>query len=47
MRRSQDELGSAAEAVAAYQESFELQLARHKDDAGDVDWFALLRDING
>jgi hypothetical protein len=47
MDRAKGELGSAAEAVASYQESFENELARHRKSDGEVDWFALLRDING
>jgi hypothetical protein len=41
------ELGSAAKAVEAYQESYLEKLAAHRKADGSVDWHALLREVNG
>lgn len=47
IEQCRESLGPAADALEAYQESYELQLARHMREDGSVDWHALLREING
>lgn len=47
IERARGELGSAAEAVAAYQRHYYEQLVRHMRPDGTVDWHGVLREVSG
>ena len=47
IHEARDELGSAADAVEAYTQSYLHILERHRRDDGTMDWHGLLREVNG